>query len=204
MALDDTIKSVTVREGTKEIGDAAFFLCKNLENITLPDGLEKIGDGAFNFVPLFGTQIPSIRGGLPGGTIIPGAESANVLNQINIPATVTKVGLDFLRGALKEDGSSLIIMQGTTPPTFSDGDDLFKGAETGAKIIYPESAQAAYESSALGSYIDSTESGEDQLAYSLTLTPASASVTAGSSTTLTATVTLPDGSTASVCRPKRS
>ena len=183
VALDDTITSVTVREGTKEIGDAAFFLCKNLANITLPDGLEKIGDGAFNFAPLFGTSIPGIPG-MPGGITIPGAESANVLNQINIPATVTEVGADFLKGALKENGTSLIIMQGTTPPVFTDT-TLFENAENGAKIIYPESAQAAYESSALGSYIDSTGSGGDQLAYSLTLTPASASVTVSGTAALT-------------------
>ena len=188
VALDDTIKSVTVREGTKEIGDAAFFLCRNLANITLPDGLEKIGDGAFNYAPLFGTSIP----GMPGGITIPGAESANVLNQINIPATVTEVGADFLKGALKEGGTSLIIMQGTTPPAFTDT-TLFANAENGAKIIYPESAQAAYESSALGSYIDSTESGEDQLAYSLTLTPAS--VTVGGTATLIADATVPTGAT---------
>ena len=121
---------------------------------------------------------------MPGGITIPGAESANVLNQINIPATVTEVGADFLKGALKENGTSLIIMQGTTPPVFTDT-TLFENAENGAKIIYPESAQAAYESSALGSYIDSTGSGGDQLAYSLTLTPASASVTVSGTAALT-------------------
>ena len=39
--------AVTVRPGTKEIGDEAFAGCLSLACVTLPEGLERIGDRAF-------------------------------------------------------------------------------------------------------------------------------------------------------------
>ena len=47
-------------EGTRIIGDAAFFGCSSLSVIELPDGLEQVGSNAFSFcASLCGIEMPS-------------------------------------------------------------------------------------------------------------------------------------------------
>lgn len=43
----EQIKSVTIPEGAKEIGERAFARCRKLESVKLPDSLEIIGAAAF-------------------------------------------------------------------------------------------------------------------------------------------------------------
>ena len=45
---NESLVSVKLPDGLKEIGDYAFCDCEALESITLPDSLEKIGDSAFS------------------------------------------------------------------------------------------------------------------------------------------------------------
>ena len=42
-----SLKSVTLEDGVKDIGDYAFYKCPNLEQVTLPDGLRHVGYEAF-------------------------------------------------------------------------------------------------------------------------------------------------------------
>ena len=173
MALDDQLQTVTVRDGTTEVGDAAFYMCTKLSSVNLPEGLETIGDEAFNFAPNLGAPIIP---GMPDNMRPVGADPANILDQINIPSSVTIIGDNFLKGAVKEDGTSVVIMQGNVPPTFGTG--VFEGAKNegynGLKIYYPRDAADQYEQ-ALDDFIpDNAEGGQDQnLDYGLTLQNAS-------------------------------
>lgn len=44
---NSTLKSVTIPDSVKSIGNAAFFCCYNLEGITIPSSVTNIGDRAF-------------------------------------------------------------------------------------------------------------------------------------------------------------
>ena len=44
-----SLKSVTLEDGVKTIGDYAFYECPNLERVTLPDGLRHVGYSAFYY-----------------------------------------------------------------------------------------------------------------------------------------------------------
>lgn len=45
------LKSVTINEGTKYIGNYAFYFCENLREISLPDSIIQIGYNVFSGVP---------------------------------------------------------------------------------------------------------------------------------------------------------
>ncbi len=62
---NETLKSVVVPEGVTVIGTGAFQSCLALTDVVLPEGVETIGDSAFE---------------------------SSALTNINIPATVTKIG----------------------------------------------------------------------------------------------------------------
>ena len=162
VSLDDEIESVIVRDGTSKIGDDAFFMCSKLKTVTLPDGLISIGDNAFNIAPNIDVILPSI----PGLPQPQGSSQANILEQINVPATVTNIGDNFLKGALKTDGSSVVIMQGDTPPSFGEGAFATKDQAAQLKLYYPSEAEDAYtaEGSPLAEIINSS-SDEDDSSY---------------------------------------
>lgn len=159
-SLDQNISSVNVKLGTTAIGDGAFFKCRNLANITLPDGLKSIGENAFNIAP----DVDKTWRGLPARK--PASyDPSNSLVSINIPSTVTSVGKNFMKGAIKDDGTSLVIMQGEVPPTFGEGTFVMKKAAdeeknpTKLEIVYPASSRNLYvgENSPLASYIEVKE-----------------------------------------------
>ena len=55
-------ETVTIKSGTKVIGDMAFMFCKNLKNINLNEGLESIGNQAFSSTKIKKLYIPqSVR-----------------------------------------------------------------------------------------------------------------------------------------------
>ena len=49
--LDPSIRSITISDGTTEIGDNAFTGSEGLEEVVLPDTIEEIGDNAFDDCP---------------------------------------------------------------------------------------------------------------------------------------------------------
>ena len=51
----ERLKTVTLAEGTTEIGDSAFLCCPLLETVNLPETLSAIGDYAFAECPKFST-----------------------------------------------------------------------------------------------------------------------------------------------------
>ena len=42
-------KKVVIPDGVKEIGELAFFECRNIGEVSIPDSVTKIGKGAFNY-----------------------------------------------------------------------------------------------------------------------------------------------------------
>ncbi len=52
------IKSINLPSSVRNIGKAAFYLCKNLTKITLPENLEKIGEDAFHYTGLQKIKVP--------------------------------------------------------------------------------------------------------------------------------------------------
>ena len=65
-AVDRSLSTYTIKEGTKWIGDGAFIRCSSLTSITIPDSVTSIGDGAFENcsklreITCFATTAPSI------------------------------------------------------------------------------------------------------------------------------------------------
>ena len=83
-----TIKEVVIPEGVTEIGERAFYYCKNLEKITLPSTLESIDYGAFEYC----SKLSNVT--LPDGLLKLGYSSfANTgITSITIPSTVNDIG----------------------------------------------------------------------------------------------------------------
>lgn len=46
----EKLKSVTLSNGIKNIGESAFYNCKKLQSVTIPKSVNKIGDMAFGYV----------------------------------------------------------------------------------------------------------------------------------------------------------
>ena len=180
--LNPDISSVTVRDGTIEIADGAFVNCTKLATVHLPDGLTTIGDDAFNFATLVSLGIPNVQNSTP----------ADILDYMNIPASVTSIGNNFLKGALKNDGSSILVMEGTSAPSIGTG--MFateKGKTSALNIYYPSEAQDAYNT-LFSSYLKSEN------AFSIMSSVSSLKVDKGSSSDITITSQVPNGFSVSV------
>ena len=86
------ITSVTIPMGVREIGEYAFFDCINLNEVILPTGLQVIGEYAFSHCKM----LEELE--LPKGltTICSHALEWNGVSPVNIPASVTNIGSDFV------------------------------------------------------------------------------------------------------------
>lgn len=187
--LDPEITSVNVREGTTEISTSAFLNCTKLANVTLPEGLETIGDDAFNLVPgvdiLDSITIPGF-----GSMSVSVPDPADVLVKMNIPSSVTSIGANFLKGALKADGTSVLVMEGTTAPSIGTGMFATESGKTATlNIYYPTDAQNAYND-LFGTYL------KTENAYSLSA-ETSVNLNKGDSSDISITSQTPAGFTVS-------
>ena len=182
------LKSISLPDSLISIGDEAFRNCVSLTQIDLPTGIKDIGKGAFRKTGLTSIVIPE------GVTEIPEQMLANVttLETVVIPASVTTVGKNaFNPGSGSSFDDLTFVMQGEQPPTFDDNAFGTKNPDN-LTVIVPAGSEAEYKKAdVIGDYITSEEEGTEQ-GYALSI-PATASVQAGSTTTITATATLPDG-----------
>ncbi len=90
--------SVTLPEGLKKIGKAAFAFARELSEINLPSTLTEIGYGAFNETAITEIALPS------GVTeIAPAAFNSSRLESVTLPDTLVRIGeFAFQNTPLKE------------------------------------------------------------------------------------------------------
>ena len=83
------IKSVIIKNGVTNIGDSAFYGCKNISSVSLPSSLNSIGDSAFkNCTSLSSISIPSCVTSI-GDAAFSGCDS---LMSVSIPGSVKVIG----------------------------------------------------------------------------------------------------------------
>ena len=156
------------------IGDFAFYGCSAISMLNLSEGLTGIGDDAFNYVP---GLVPTYK--IENGSLVlKGDDPANILDSVVIPSTVTSIGDNFLQGALKIDGSSIVVFIGKTAPQM--GSNAFATSyntensdfDHKLNLYYPASSEDSYETAMGGCYSPSN-------GYFLTVEYSKVSVSAG-------------------------
>lgn len=179
----ESLTKAVVPSGVTEIPEMAFTGCLSLEQIVLPDGITSIGDYAFDLTKDDGS-----------GNYV---NNDPKLASVNIPSTVTSLGVNFL-GGIKANGETKLISQVADPSIFNESALAGISGDNKPSLIYPEEYKDAYEdeNSPVGDLIPSDGSGSE-LKYSLSI-PATASVYTGNTTTLAVTSTIPTGATLEV------
>lgn len=93
----EAVKHVELPDGLTEIGEYAFWLCKNLDSINFPSSLKRIGAFAFS-----GTALTAIE--IPEGVEIIGAKafsSCRNLASVSLPSTLHRLGTEvFIDSAI--------------------------------------------------------------------------------------------------------
>ena len=126
-----SLKTVTIGNGVKVIGNYAFEYCTNLETVNLPDSVETIGSDAFSYC----TNLKALK--LPAGVTSIGERAFLQCNiqSITIPEGVTIISYATFNGC----GSLETV---TLPSTVSLIDkDAFKGCEMLKDITIPRSVK---------------------------------------------------------------
>ena len=111
-AVDKSLSTYTIKEGTKWIGESAFYDCSSLTSITIPNSVTSIGESAFygceslpveNGLRYVGTYLVGVADkSLSTYTIKKGTkwigeyafEECSSLTSITIPDSVTSIGED--------------------------------------------------------------------------------------------------------------
>lgn len=124
---NNTLVSVTISDGITEIGNMAFYQCRNLTQVNLPESMQKIGDFAF-----FGcSKLQSIV--LPAGVNYIGAYS---FRQCGALTSVTVLSTD----KLPDLGDKAFYMVNEKS---SDDDQYYINSEL--KIYVPQAAMSLYD-----------------------------------------------------------
>ncbi len=94
-AVDKTLSMYNIKEGTKWIGDRAFFECGNLTSIEIPNSVTSIGEMAFyNCSSLTSVTIPNSVTSIGSGAFY----NCSSLYSIEIPTSVTSIGGSAFKG----------------------------------------------------------------------------------------------------------
>ena len=101
----ESLTKAVVPSGVTEIPEMAFTGCLSLEQIVLPDGITSIGDYAFDLTKDDGS-----------GNYV---NNDPKLASVNIPSTVTSLGVNFL-GGIKANGETKLISQVADPSIFNE------------------------------------------------------------------------------------
>ena len=129
---------LSIKEGTRLIGDCAFFNCSGMTEVSIPNSVTSIGDSAFESCDALtsvtiGNSVTSIGDG--AFAHCPG------LTSVTIPNYVSKIG----RYAFFDCGLRLVYSYNTTPPSCADG--AFGGdtnSSYSAQLMIPEGSKDAY------------------------------------------------------------
>ncbi|MTS95996.1 leucine-rich repeat protein [Pseudoflavonifractor sp. BIOML-A1] len=173
-----SLESVTMPSVTT-IGKYAFSGCSSLKSIDLPDTLTSVGQNAFRKAGLTSIVIPASVTTLEQNSFATCADLASVV----IPASVTSIGKNAFNGALKKDGSALV-MQGETVPTIDE--NAFKNVAATLTVYYPEAAKDGYEAEV--SFTGKTKSG-----FALNVDKPAVTAYSGDTVKLALTMTKPVG-----------
>ena len=110
-AVDKTLSSYTIKDGTKWIGDYAFSQCPNLTSIVIPDSVINIGDRSFiACTGLTSITIPDSVTSIGNFTFL----NCYIITSVTIGNSVTSIGESAFDGCTK---LTSITIQATTPPT---------------------------------------------------------------------------------------
>ena len=137
-AVDKTLSTYTIKDGTKWIGERAFFECINLTSVTIPNSITSIGSQAFcscyglTFVTI-GNSVTSI-----GGYAF---YMCSGLTSLTIPNSVTSIGENAFFGCR---GLTSITCEVATPPTL--GSNVFSYVDTSIPLYVPAGRVSAYKS----------------------------------------------------------
>ena len=152
----DKIKKVNIGAGVTNIGDSAFYGCKNLTSIEIPDSVTSIGFGAFQDC----TILESIE--IPDSVISIGGSAflrCTSLNSLTIhDNNITSIGSGAFYGCTSLD--SIIIPDSVT----SIGDYAFYGCTDLKSIEIPDSVTS------IGNYVfyECTSLKSIEIPYSVT------------------------------------
>lgn len=127
----ESIQSVVVEDGVTNIGDDAFYWCRELKTVQLPESLTSLGDQAFeNCSELLSVNIPSNVTSIGSWTFY-GCEK---LASLTLPEGLTSIeDLAFC------DCESLRELTIPASVTFIDDDRVFMGCQKLEEIVVAES-----------------------------------------------------------------
>ena len=210
----DEITSLTIREGTTEIGPSAMASLESLKTVKMPSTVTTIGDEAFcacstleeidlSHVETIGAMAFATTG--LKAVNLSSLKSFETITDYDTESSMAFWGCDSLTTVLfgnvdkipadafsdSEDEAGLtFVMLETTPPTFGNGFSM-----NNLTVIIPAGSKEAYENSALGSYIQ-TDAGETKPGITYGLTLENTTLTEGN--TYTPTITIPTGASVEV------
>lgn len=124
-----TIHKVSIPEGVKVIGQAAFYQCLYLTEIDLPSTLIRIEGFAFSECPIIELIIPDTV-----TYIGEYAFQSNCLHKVNISANVASIGIGAFKGESKIE--NIYVDKNNT--TYKDIDGVLYSKDGTKLIVYPE------------------------------------------------------------------
>jgi hypothetical protein len=89
------IRTAVIGDGVKNVGDYAFYMCRNLTEVSLPESVTRIDFAAFDYC----TSLPAIR--LPSGLLSIGDcafTCCEALTEVTLPDGVTVMGESVFNG----------------------------------------------------------------------------------------------------------
>ncbi len=154
----ESLETVNMETGVKEIGERVFYDCTNLKDIQLPESIIKIGEGAFNYTSWIEDQKQSNDFVIVNGILIEIGKYKCTEGHLIIPSNVTNIGnsafeycediisITLPDGLLSIEGgafSDCVNLRNVTLPDglISIGDHAFSGCENLVDISIPSSVK---------------------------------------------------------------
>ena len=133
----DSITTLIVDEGIREIGDHAFESYHALQNVSLASSVQAIRNNAFS------TCTSLLFVGMQEGlTYIAewAFEGCNMLNALELPSTLTEIGDEAFKDC---SGLQVIYSKALLPPTL--GTDVFSGVNKYITVLVPDNSVDRYK-----------------------------------------------------------
>lgn len=137
--INERIKSVTLPESIKSVGNAAFYYCNSLISINLPDSVSYIGDYAF----MYCNELVNID--LPEGLISIGSGAFGCCDKIEnfyISKNVTSIGENAFGNDLSVVGKLISIIVAEENLNYSSTDGVLYNKDKTTLIKCPETKES--------------------------------------------------------------